>query len=587
MKRHNFRARRANKMSKMNKTTKEKETGIRARLMQAFFVVTAMTSVAGVLGAIALFIISARYENALANYGFSQGDIGKAMTAFAEARSSLRGAIGYDEGSEIEHMMSVYYEEKELFNEYIAIVEHSMVTDAGHEAYEDIMNKLEGYWELSDEILEYGSVTDREICAKAQERAVNELAPRFTEVYEAMLHLMDVNVEKGDDTHNILTVAKVILTLAILLIIVVSVMLAVRRGVRISKGIEKPLNELAERLKTFAEGDLSSPFPEYDTQDEILDMLTATKNMAENLNLIISDVEVLLSEMAGGNYTVETEMEEKYVGQFANLIQSISKMNTQIDATLRNVQDASAQVRAGAENLAESAQDLAEGATEQAGTVEELQATINGVTVTIEKTAEDLLQSYHDAKNYADAAHVGRGEMSAMVAAMGRISEASQKIETIISDIEDIASQTNLLSLNAAIEAARAGEAGKGFAVVAEQIRSLAEQSAKSAVDTRDLIEDTLKEIEDGSNAAERVSESMGKVIKGMEEIAESSKVLSQQSEQQARAMEEVDKAVGQISEVVQSNSAAAQECSATSQELSAQSETLNELTSRFVLRNR
>jgi methyl-accepting chemotaxis protein len=163
--------------------------------------------------------------------------------------------------------------------------------------------------------------------------------------------------------------------------------------------------------------------------------------------------------------------------------------------------------------------------------------------------------------------------------------KSTAKIENIISDIEDIASQTNLLSLNAAIEAARAGEAGKGFAVVADQIRKLAEQSAQSAVDTRQLIEGSLQEIAEGNKAAESASAALEEVVEGIKEIAEESKMLSEQSAEQARAMEQAESGVNQISEVVQSNSAAAQESSATSEELSAQAVSLNELVGQFVLR--
>lgn len=168
---------------------------------------------------------------------------------------------------------------------------------------------------------------------------------------------------------------------------------------------------------------------------------------------------------------------------------------------------------------------------------------------------------------------------------MQRISESSMKIENIISELEDIASQTNLLSLNASIEAARAGEAGKGFAVVADQIRKLAEQSAASAVSTRELIQGSIHDVEDGNKAVALVSETLDEVIKGINAIADTSKSLSESSQSQATAMEQAEQGVNQISEVVQSNSAMAQETSATSEELSAQAETLDNLVKQFKLR--
>ena len=175
--------------------------------------------------------------------------------------------------------------------------------------------------------------------------------------------------------------------------------------------------------------------------------------------------------------------------------------------------------------------------------------------------------------------------MNVMTEAMTRIDETSKKIGDVITEIEDIASQTNLLSLNASIEAARAGEAGKGFAVVADQIRTLAEQSAKSAVNTRALIEGTIREIETGSKAATRAAEAIVGVVEEIHAIAETSKKLSENSESQAESMKQADAGVARISEVVQSNSATAEESSATSEELSAQATNMNELVGQFQLR--
>ena len=175
--------------------------------------------------------------------------------------------------------------------------------------------------------------------------------------------------------------------------------------------------------------------------------------------------------------------------------------------------------------------------------------------------------------------------MQKLSEAMIRITETSRKIENITANIEDIASQTNLLSLNASIEAARAGDAGRGFAVVADEIRQLAEQSAKSAVDTRELIEGALKEIDDGNHAARSAAEALTSVIDGIQSIAETSRALSEASGTQSKAMDEANEGVNQIAEVVQSNSSAAQETSATSEELSAQADTLQQLVGKFVLK--
>ena len=202
----------------------------------------------------------------------------------------------------------------------------------------------------------------------------------------------------------------------------------------------------------------------------------------------------------------------------------------------------------------------------------------------MERFAQSAEESYKQAEKYANEADNSRAEMSAMVNAMERINETSKKIGNIISEIESIASQTNLLSLNASIEAARAGEAGRGFAVVADQIRQLAEQSAQSVVDTRELIEGSLQEISEGNYAAERAANSIELVVDGIKNIADASREQSRMAEEQAETMRQAEQGVSQISEVVQSNSATAQESSATSEELSAQATTLDELIGQFVL---
>lgn len=565
----------------------EVKNPIRKRLNKGFSLITIVCCIALVLCDIAIFAMSSQYEHAMSSYGFSQGDIGKAMVTFSEARSSLRAVISYKSTTEINSEKKEYQTKKQLFDTYLSEVEKSMVTKEGKESYANIVSKLDDYWNMSDSILKIASTSDPAACENAQKQEYEVLGPKYDELYNDMKELMDLNVNMGDDLEDILFVIKIVLGVLVLVIIGGSIMTSKRIGAKIADQIEKPVADLAERLKKFAQGDLDSPFPEQNNEDEIAFMNDVAKEMAANLNLIISDLSRLMSLMADGNFAISTEISDKYVGKFVELLESIRNMNRKMDSTLRHVEESAEQVTAGSENLAQSAQDLAEGATEQAGAVEQLQATMSTITEQVADTVNNLNDTSRKAESYAKSADSSKTDMRELMEAMQRISETSKKIENIISDIESIASQTNLLSLNAAIEAARAGEAGKGFAVVAEQIRMLADESAKSAVDTRTLIEGALNEIEEGNQVAQKAADSMETVVQGINDISDTSKMLSENSNQQIAALREAEKGIEQISEVVQSNSAASEECSATSEELSAQAEAMNEMTAQFVLRDK
>lgn len=561
-----------------------KNLRIKERLTRSFVMVSAITAVAAVVGMIAMLVMSNRYSYALTNYGFSQGDIGKALVTFADTRSATRAVISYTEDKIIAEALATHDQKKTEFDSDFDRVAQTLTTPDEKKMYSELETVLEDYWKLDASILELGNTTDEAKSKQAQLQAAEQLDPMYDQVYTQLYGLMSTNVEQGNQLSSTLSTLSIVLLIVIIAVIVIAMVISMWLGSQIAKGIAIPLGALSDRLKTFARGELSEPFPEVDSKDEVAEMSREAKFMAENLNLLINDVGELLGKMAEGNYAVQSQIGDKYTGDFIKLKDSMKTLRDQMTVTLRSIEEASSQVSAGSGNLAEASQSLAEGATDQAGAVEELQATITNITDSIQKGAENAEGSYAQAKKYAEEADNSREEMKAMVDAMGRINETSKKIENIISEIEDIASQTNLLSLNASIEAARAGEAGRGFAVVADQIRQLAEQSTKSAVDTRELIEGSLQEILEGNRAAERAASSIEEVVDGIKQIAEASKQMSAMSGDQAVAMRQAEEGVSQISEVVQSNSATAEESSATSEELSAQAVALDELISKFIL---
>lgn len=350
------------------------------------------------------------------------------------------------------------------------------------------------------------------------------------------------------------------------------------------KLLTKPIAELESASNKLKKGELDISI-QYTSKDELGILSDGFAQTCEYLKIIIGDMFNVFNSLSAGDFSIDFEKEEEYVGAFNPLLIKIKQMINKLSEAISQINEASQQVSMASSQLAENAQSLAEGATEQASSVEELQAAIVNVSEQVKVNAEDNKKAFEYVQVIEEEASISSEEIVYMKEAMSNIKDTSSQIALIINEIEDIATQTNFLSLNAAIEAARAGEAGRGFAVVAEQIGKLAADSAKSAINTRNLIEISIKEIENGGNITERTAVSMEKVIRSLSDIAKTVEKNNLFTKCQTESFSQIESGVGQISTVVQSNSASAEETSATSEELSAQAIYLSELVKRFKIK--
>ena len=396
--------------------------------------------------------------------------------------------------------------------------------------------------------------------------------------------LIESGNKKGENLVSGLREKQAMAVFTVIILGGISVAVSVVFGVYITRGITQPVTELEQAARAMAKGEFSAVRVAYDSRDELGSLAGDIRSMVKTLTDVLQNETYILNEMAEGNFSVHSERDEYYIGEFEQLMRSMKKINRGLSELLLRISRSADNVAAGSEQVSSGSQNLAQGTTEQAASVEELTGMMSEISDQAYRNSRDAQEASEKAQMVKENATESSRSMQEMVKAMAEISGKSDEIRKIVKTIEDFSFQTNILALNAAVEAARAGDRGKGFSVVANEVRSLANQSSAASKSTAALIQSSLQAVENGRRIANETDNALAEVVSGIDNESELLFHITDASSKQFDANRQVTENINLISEVVQTNSATAEECAAASEELASQAQLLKELVSHFKL---
>lgn len=564
---------------------------ISIKITSSFLLVAMIAGAIGIIGIVSLNSVGGSYSVAYTDSVIALASMEKVSGSFQEMRQDLLEMLLVDSKGNKDACFDAFKRHSEGVKEGLVSYNAMLAGYNAEEVVEEqsrvdaVGSTLAAFHTSAEAFSSSPAVTDPDRYMEAYRVLGDggELNVLAQAVEEAIADLVQYNTDYANQ--QILANGKLASTanVTMLIGIVIGVTVAVLIGLWIARSISKPIGQIVEAANKLADGDFNINI-DINSKDETGQLAQSFRHMADTLKTIIADLTRGLEAFAEGNFALDSQAQESYVGDYYPLLDSLLKTRDNLTNTLRNINTAAEQVATGSDQVSSGAQALAADSTEQAASVEELAASVD----TIAKQAEENLTEVAAAAKAVDQTEVsvtaGNEHMNHLAQAMTEISSTSNQIASITKVIEDIAFQTNILALNAAIEAARAGNAGKGFAVVADEVRNLAAKSGEAAKQTSELIQSSVTAVEKGAEITEQTTKILRDVGTGAAEVTGSFRKIEQSIAEQSVAIEQIKDGLSQISSVVQTNAATAEENSATSEEMSAQAVTLREEVGKFKL---
>ncbi len=557
-----------------------KNMKIGKKLIFTFAIVVIISSIAGVISFLQMINMNTNYSSALANYGFSQGDVGRLSAEFNNNRAILEEIVIENDTQTMKTESDNLDKSSAALDKYLTEVEKSAVNTQEKDYCKTIKQNLTSYKDLRTRVTKY-ALDNRD--SEANTLLTTEGTYILNEISTPINALFDEKTTVGRQLASSLSSQGTVAMFAVLAIILISLLVSFVIALQIARSISKPVKKMAEAARKMAEGDLSVQIST-DSKNEIGQLGVAFSETILSVKAYITDITENLGKISNGELNVATDLD--YKGDFIALKDAIDNIAFSLNDMLTKINQAAEQVSSGSEQVSGGAQALAQGATQQASSIEELAATINEISANVKQNAENASDANGSVNRVSTELEENNKQMQQMMTAIAKISDSSNQIRKIIKTIEDIAFQTNILALNAAVEAARAGAAGKGFAVVADEVRNLAGKSANAAKETTILIQNSITEVEVGAKIADQTAADLLQAVRDAANVVTVVDNISKTSMEQANSISQVTLGVEQISNIVQTNSATAEESAAASEELSGQAQILKALVERFKLQN-